>query len=70
MRKISDILTDKIRVKEDLDRIVTNDQRNINLVRQKVREKILTNQQVNLNNELEALLKKEYELEREENQIN
>ena len=70
MRKISEILTDKMRVKEDLARIVTNDQRDINLVRQKVREKILTNQQVNLNNELEVLLKKEYELEREENQIN
>ena len=70
MRKISEISADKMRVKEDLDRIVTNDQRDINLVRQKVREKILTNQQVNLNNELEALLKKEYELEREENKVN
>ena len=69
MRKISEILTEKMRVKEELDRIVTNDRRDINLVRQKVREKILINPQVELNTELEKLLKEEYELEREENQI-
>ena len=52
MRKISEILTEKMRVKEELDRIVTNDRRDINLVRQKVREKILINPQLELNNKL------------------
>ena len=70
MRKISEISAEKMRVKENLDRVLANDSRDINLVRQKVREKILTNPQVELNNELEALLKKEYELEREENKVN
>ena len=70
MRKISEISAEKMRVKENLDRVLANDSRDINLVRRAVRDKILRNQQINLNNELEALLKKEYELEREENEVN
>jgi hypothetical protein len=69
VRKIGEISAEKMRVKEELDRIVTNDRRDINLVRQKVREKILINPEVELNTKLEKLLKEEYELEREENQI-
>ena len=68
MRKISEISAEKMRVKENLDRVLANDSRDINLVRRAVRNKILSNQK--LNSELEKLLKKEYDLEREENEVN
>ena len=70
MRKISEISAEKMRVKENLDRVLANDSRDINLVRRAVRNKILINPQLELNNELEKLLKQEYELEREENEVN
>ena len=68
MRKISEISAEKMRVKENLDRVLANDSRDINLVRRAVRNKILSNQK--LNNELERLLEQEYKLEREENEVN
>ena len=46
MRKISEILTEKMRVKENLDRVLANDSRDINLVRRAVRNKILINPQL------------------------
>ena len=70
MRKISEISAEKMRVKENLDRVLANDSRDINLVRRAVRNKILINPQLELNNEQEKLLKQEYELEREENEVN
>ena len=70
MRKIGEISAEKMRVKENLDRVLANDSRDINLVRRAVRDKILINPQLELNNELEKLLKQEYELEREENEVN
>ena len=70
MRKISEISAEKMRVKENLDRVLANDSRDINLVRRAVRNKILSNPQLELNNKLEKLLKEEYELEREEIEVN
>ena len=70
MRKIGEISAEKMRVKEELDRVLANDSRDINLVRRAVRNKILSNPQLELNNKLEKLLKQEYELEREENEVN
>lgn len=70
MRKIGEISAEKMRVKEELNSILASDNRNIDLVRQKVREQIVTNQQVDLDDKLLALLKQEYELEREENEVN
>ena len=70
MRKIGEISAEKMRVKEEVDRVRANDSRDINLVRRAVRNKILINPQLELNNELEKLLKEEYELEREENEVN
>ena len=46
MRKISEISAEKMRVKENLDRVLANDSRDINLVRRAVRNKILINPQL------------------------
>ena len=70
MRKIGEISAEKMRVKKEVDRVRANDSRDINLVRRAVRDKILINPQLELKNELEKLLKEEYELEREENEVN
>ena len=70
MRKIGEISAEKMRVKEELDKVLANDSRDINLVRRAVRNKILSNPQLKLNNKLEKLFKEEYELEREENEVN
>jgi tRNA nucleotidyltransferase (CCA-adding enzyme) len=43
VRKIGEISAEKMRVKEDLDKVLANDSRDINLVRRAVRDKILNN---------------------------
>ena len=69
-RNITEIQNDWIKIQKDLLDLANNGAENIDQVRKSVRERIITNQAIDNQNELEVLLKKEYDLEREQREIN
>ena len=68
-KTISQIRKEWVEIQNDLSNLAQSTNRDMNVVRKAVRDKILRGQEINSKSEIETLLKKEYELEKEETKL-